>query len=65
MATTQLSNDDLTIATQRSIGPVVRANVAGQHQGESSKWFVVSEEPLPQRKHKSSKKKRQYSDNSA
>ena len=49
--------NDLTIATQRSIAPVVRGNVAGRHQGESSKWFVVSEEPLSKRKRKSSKKK--------
>ena len=48
--------NDLTIATQRSIAPVIRGNVAGRHTGESSKWFVVSEEPLPKRKRKSSKK---------
>ena len=41
--------NDLTIATQRSIAPVIRGNVAGRHTGESSKWFVVSEEPLPKR----------------
>ena len=37
---------DLTIATQRIIAPVVRVNVDGHHQGDSSKWFVVSGEPL-------------------
>ena len=41
--------NDLTIATQHSIAPVVRGNVEGCHQGESSKWFVVSDEPLPKK----------------
>ena len=48
--------NDLTIAAQRSIAPVVRGNVMGRHKGESSKWVVVSEEPLPKRKRKSSQK---------
>ena len=48
--------NDLTIAAQRSIAPVVRGNVMGRHEGESSKWVVVSEEPLPKRKRKSSQK---------
>ena len=48
--------NDLTIAARRSIAPVVRGNVMGRHKGESSKWVVVSEEPLPKRKRKSSQK---------
>lgn len=44
--------NDLTIAAQRDIAPVVRGNVAGRHKGKGSKWFVVSDEPLPKRKHK-------------
>ena len=42
--------NDLTLAVQRNIAPVVKGNVAGQHKGECSKWYVVSEEPLPKRK---------------
>ena len=37
--------DYLTIAA-----PVVRGNVLGRHKGESSNWFVVSDQPLPKRK---------------
>ena len=48
--------NDLTIAAQRSTAPVVRGNVVGGHKGESSKWVVVSEEPLAKRKRKSSQK---------
>ena len=42
--------NDRTLAVQRNIAPVVKGNVAGRHKGESSKWYVVSEEPLPKRK---------------
>ncbi len=49
--------NDLTIAVQRGIAPVVRGNVAGRHEGESSKWYSVSEEPLPKRKKKKAKAK--------
>jgi hypothetical protein len=49
--------NDLTNAAQHSIAPVLRGNVMGQHKRESSKW-VVSEEPLPKRKRKSSQKKK-------
>lgn len=42
--------NDLTLAVQRNIAPVVKGNVAGRHKGECSKWYVVSEEPLPKRK---------------
>ncbi len=45
--------NDLTIAAQRSIAPVVRGNVMGRHKRESSKWVVVFEEPLPKRMRKS------------
>ncbi len=38
---------DLTIAAQCGIAPVIRGNVLGRHKRESSKWVVVSEEPLP------------------
>jgi hypothetical protein len=48
--------NDLTIAAQRSIAPVVRGNVSGRHEGKSSKWFAVSDEPLPKRKRTQSKK---------
>ena len=42
--------NDLTLAVQRNIAPVVKGNDAGRHKGECSKWNVVSEEPLPKRK---------------
>ena len=42
--------NDLTLAVQRNIAPVVKGNVAGRHKGECSKWYVVSVEPLPKRK---------------
>jgi hypothetical protein len=42
--------NDLTIAAQRGIAPVVRGNVSGRHEGKSSKWYAISEEPLPKRK---------------
>ena len=35
--------NDLTIAVQRGITPVVRGNVAGRHKGETSKWYSVFE----------------------
>ena len=48
--------NDLMIAAQRNIAPVVRGNVAGRHDGKKSKWFVVSDEPLPKRKPPSKEK---------
>ena len=42
--------NDRTLAVERNIAPVVKGNVAGRHKGESCKWYVVSEEPLPKRK---------------
>ena len=42
--------DDRTLAVQRNIAPVIKGNVAGRHKGEGSKWYAVSEEPLPKRK---------------
>ena len=48
--------NDLMIATQRNIAPVVRGNVAGRHSGKQSKWFVVSEEPLQKKQQKSKRK---------
>ena len=42
--------NDLTLAVQRNIARVVKGNVAGRHKGECSKWYVVSEDPLPKRK---------------
>ena len=42
--------NDLTLAVQRNIAPVVKGNVAGRHKGGCSKRYVVSEEPLPKRK---------------
>lgn len=45
--------NDLTIAAQRGAAPIVKGNVAGRHQGDrKSKWFSVSDEPLPKRKSK-------------
>ena len=49
--------NDITIALQRGIAPIVRGNVAGRHEEESSKWYSVSEEPLPKRKKGTEKQK--------
>ncbi len=48
--------NDFTIAAQRGIAPVIRGNVSGRHDGEKSKWYAVSEEPLPERKRTKQKK---------
>ena len=42
--------NDLTIAAQRDIAPVVRGNVGGRY--EKKKWFSVSDEPVEKRKKK-------------
>ena len=42
--------NDLTIAAQRDIAPVVRGNVGGRY--EKKKWFAVSDEPVQKRKKK-------------
>ena len=42
--------NDLTIAAQCNVAPVVRGNVSGLYKRESSKWFVVSDQPLPEKK---------------
>ena len=48
LITLQLNNlgiNDLTIASQRDIAPVIRGNVGGGRY-EVKKWQVVSEEPV-------------------
>ncbi|CAB4032834.1 Hypothetical predicted protein, partial [Paramuricea clavata] len=42
--------NDLTIAAQRDIAPVVRGDVGGRY--EKKKWFAVSDEPVQKRKKK-------------
>ena len=42
--------NDLTIAAQRDIAPVVRGNVGGRY--EKKKWFSVSDELVEKRKKK-------------
>ena len=49
----EFAYNDLSIATQRGIAPVIKGNVAGRHAGRKSKWFVVEDEPLRKRKSKS------------
>ena len=44
----QFGYNDLTIAAQRDIAPVVRGNVGGRY--EKQKWYKVSEEPVRKRK---------------
>ena len=46
----QFGYNDLTIAAQRHIAPVVRGNVGGRYGKE--KWYKVSEEPVHKRKKK-------------
>ena len=43
----QFGYNDLTIAAQRDIAPVVRGNVGGRY--EKKKWFQVSNEPVRKR----------------
>ncbi|CAB4003821.1 Hypothetical predicted protein [Paramuricea clavata] len=40
--------NDLTIAAQRDIAPVVRGNVGGRYK--KKKWYTVSDEPVEKRK---------------
>jgi hypothetical protein len=44
----QFGYNDLTIASQRDIAPVIRGNVGGRYQ--KVKWHTVSEEPVKKRK---------------
>ncbi len=44
----QFGYNDLTIAAQRDIPPVVRGNVGGRHT--KKKWYRVSDEPVHKRK---------------
>ena len=44
----QFGYNDLTIAAQRDIAPVVRGNVGGRYTKE--KWYTVSDEPVHKRK---------------
>ena len=44
----QFGYNDLTIAAQRDIAPVIRDNVGGRY--EKVKWHQVSEEPVKKRK---------------
>ena len=43
----QFGYNDLTIASQRDIAPVIRGNVGDRY--EVKKWQVVSEEPVKKR----------------
>ena len=44
----QFGYNDLTIAAQRDIAPVIRGNVGGRYGKQ--KWYQVSEEPVKKRK---------------
>ena len=44
----QFGYNDLTIAAQRDIAPVIRGNVGGRY--EKKKWVNVSDEPVHKRK---------------
>ena len=50
LATRGTKAEDLTIAAQRDIAPVVRGNVGGQYG--KIKWHQVSEEPVKKRQKK-------------
>ena len=41
--------NDLRIAVLRDVAPTAEGNVSGRHSGKRSKWFSVSEEPLPKK----------------
>ena len=49
----QFGYNDLTIAAQRDIAPVLRGNVRGRY--EKQKWYKVSDEPVKKRKKESKK----------
>ena len=45
--------NDLRISTLRDVAPQsIEGNVSGRHSGKKSKWFSVSDEPLPKKKTK-------------
>ncbi|XP_028404077.1 uncharacterized protein LOC114526750 [Dendronephthya gigantea] len=44
----QFGYNDLTIAAQRDIAPVIRGNVGGKY--EEKKWFQVGDEPVKKRR---------------
>lgn len=46
----QFGYNDLTIAAQRDIAPVIRGNVGGRYGKE--KWYKVSNEPVKKRQKK-------------
>lgn len=41
--------NDLRISVLRDIAPAAEGNVAGRHTGQRTKWYNVSEEPMPKR----------------
>lgn len=43
----QFGYNDLTIAAQRDVAPVIRRNVEGRYEKE--KWYQVSKEPVKKR----------------
>ena len=47
--TAEFGYKDLRIAVLRDVAPTAEANVSGRHSGKRSKWFSVSEEPLPKK----------------
>ena len=49
----QFGYNDLTIAAQRGIAPVLIGNVGGRY--EKKKWYQVSDEPVKKRKKESEK----------
>ena len=49
----QFGYNDLTIAAQRDIAPVLRGNVGGRF--DKQKWYQVSNEPVKKRKKESKK----------
>ena len=48
LITRQFGYNDLMIAAQRDIAPVIRGNVGGRY--EKKKWVNVSDEPVHKRK---------------
>ena len=57
----QFGYNDLTIAAQRDIAPVIRGNVGGRY--EKKKWVKVSEEPVHKRKKVKATSGGEHSDN--
>ena len=53
LSAAEFGYNDLRISTLQDVAPQsIEGNVSGRHSGKKSKWFSVSDEPLPKKKTK-------------